>query len=1514
MLEVTFTIAGDISSFDEPAFQTALAAQFDGVRPNDIELQVFSASIIVKARIILPSAAAADAASTMLSSNGTAVLSAALSLPVERVTRVVVSYEAFVAPSPPPPSSPPSPPPPSALDAALATATAHIPHLTFSLVVSLLTYCLWRRDRAKRIERKLRRLGAHRLRPNFDGASRGRNGLEELLSKASTCIARCVCVTAPMVKHTDPSSPPDTDRSSSSSASGLSPAPRITGNDISRISAADGSSSSSASGLSPAPQITGNDISLISTDTLWLEGNVSQYTLEGGESACTAIAFVAAIELLAKYALDGTLELDESQGRVLIDDVVTRGVMLAGELPDARHASFEEVVNVAPAAMREAVVVGDLRQVLLEPAEEARIFIDELSRISQTYVTDSGSAPSIPFAVVLTALNQTILLIDSQATGIFLLFDSHPLPHLGLDNAYIRRFQSREALCRSLAQSFPAPPLDPDANEAERILLRGCDLTPLARPTRQEASTLVCSAAVRAPDDVISGPSQTERDDRTNSDRESPPRFSRRLPSSMAAREPIEIDTNPMSEPAPPIGLYPVIDPDIVPVGVPVSTAVHDARAQLRHAPQWSALGTLLDFSGLARAVGPSNNPTPRLRPRRLTDEWITLLSCPITAVDELMVDPVCTSDGRTYERENIQRYWHDQEERMAVPSNDDACCPNGAHVFVRLSPSTNQAVSDTLQPNALILQLLQNAVDNGMLSDEETCEWRQRREQAQERQRCLLHDSNARQDDANAQRDDANARQDDANANARQDGSHAGETPPGVDILMEGVLLVKGSRMCRSRRYHVVLTRRAFVWYVEGASQPANVMELHTFTHGTLRAAQAVLDIISSGVDAHGVVVREERVTFEALKSAPPSSMGEWHRALVNAVRSLSHYEPSADDMRIISAPRIARWPMPGVVHTGLAVGLCHRGDWPRWNEETVCCVSGCNTPLSPFARQICRRCGRLVCRRCSAFTAYSFADAVMDMGGSHHDSFTRFQVCAECVEDAVSRFELRQMNGTDRAWVDVAASHLKRWSDQQTERACDLAVLRVRTALQTQESNNQREHQRALEELRSNRPGMSTIGRPRPLPRVGTGTRATAAPTASPPPSPPSDASALQLEYDSLVRQRQNLPAGEEAQIELAIHISRVGNELEATNYQRGLAASSLTASAALAEEVQLEMVQEVLPRRSPPAILAAPQQPAFARLSHLLPLFPSPRAVVHLGATAASRPPPSSAAPAAAAVTAVGHHAANILHAARQRLERAGRTGREDEVLQAAQELSAAGDALDEEALEAGISASQANMQSTAPEPSTVPSAVPPSGSVAEAPAGSGPEGRLTGMQRLGIVFPTPRGRQRLLNSEQACIGREERERQRWEVQARTRAAQRERELQEAEQRHQAAAQAEERARQRREAEQAERDRIARERQAEQERLTRLRLQAEALERERRESRARTDQATIDALRSGSVGLSDLRMCRRCRAGPVENDRCPDLNERNRNNCNRCPACGWFSPKWHDWPMWDGVYGRH
>jgi len=58
----------------------------------------------------------------------------------------------------------------------------------------------------------------------------------------------------------------------------------------------------------------------------------------------------------------------------------------------------------------------------------------------------------------------------------------------------------------------------------------------------------------------------------------------------------------------------------------------------------------------------------------------------------------------------------------------------------------------------------------------------------------------------------------------------------------------------------------------------------------------------------------------------------------------------------------------------------------------------------------------------------------------------------------------------------------------------------------------------------------------------------------------------------------------------------------------------------------------------------------------------------------------------------------------------------------------------------------------------------------------------------------------------------------------------------------------------------------------------------------------------------------GSGDLRMCRRCKAGPFENKACADLRSHNDHRANHCPNCGWHDPNWHNWPYFDGIHGPH
>jgi hypothetical protein len=109
-------------------------------------------------------------------------------------------------------------------------------------------------------------------------------------------------------------------------------------------------------------------------------------------------------------------------------------------------------------------------------------------------------------------------------------------------------------------------------------------------------------------------------------------------------------------------------------------------------------------------------------------------------------------------------------------------------------------------------------------------------------------------------------------------------------------------------------------------------------------------------------------------------------------------------------------------------------------------------------------------------------------------------------------------------------------------------------------------------------------------------------------------------------------------------------------------------------------------------------------------------------------------------------------------------------------------------------------------------------------------------------------------------------------------------------------------------------------------------RARQEAEQL----RQRHAANEEATRRTMasvvgRSGNAavfgGRGDLRMCRRCKAGPIENFACSDLGAHNnsattykgsfvasRRNPNHCPNCDWFDSNWQNWPYWDGIYGPH
>ena len=101
IVRASFTIDADISSFDEAAFRSSLAALHAGVLPSDIELTISTGSIVIAARISSPSPDTARDLASTLQSSSSAVLSAQLNVAVQSVAAVGTAVEIVVAPPSP---------------------------------------------------------------------------------------------------------------------------------------------------------------------------------------------------------------------------------------------------------------------------------------------------------------------------------------------------------------------------------------------------------------------------------------------------------------------------------------------------------------------------------------------------------------------------------------------------------------------------------------------------------------------------------------------------------------------------------------------------------------------------------------------------------------------------------------------------------------------------------------------------------------------------------------------------------------------------------------------------------------------------------------------------------------------------------------------------------------------------------------------------------------------------------------------------------------------------------------------------------------------------------------------------------------------------------------------------------------------------------------------------------------------------------------------------------------------
>ena len=149
------TIAGTVESFNATAYTIALASTLDGVSPEDIETDVWPASIMVEALITSDNIAIAESARSRLANFSPQQLSEALGVTIEAVQPVVLEKVEIISPR-----LPPMPPSPEGclltceLESAIASAAAA---LLVLLPLALCLYCGFVYIARRRRERRQRK-------------------------------------------------------------------------------------------------------------------------------------------------------------------------------------------------------------------------------------------------------------------------------------------------------------------------------------------------------------------------------------------------------------------------------------------------------------------------------------------------------------------------------------------------------------------------------------------------------------------------------------------------------------------------------------------------------------------------------------------------------------------------------------------------------------------------------------------------------------------------------------------------------------------------------------------------------------------------------------------------------------------------------------------------------------------------------------------------------------------------------------------------------------------------------------------------------------------------------------------------------------------------------------------------------------------------------------------------------------------------------------------------------------
>jgi UBA/TS-N domain len=232
-----------------------------------------------------------------------------------------------------------------------------------------------------------------------------------------------------------------------------------------------------ASRLSSAGGGNGSmDLSLGTTKPVVLATS-SQYSFDGGQSACTCMALEIAQELVMSDNPSAALS------STLLDRSLRRGVEIYTSIltSSTEHMSAEEAwTQFSNLKLEGEIVQGVLSHDRSHPQGLMSLLSGRCSTVSRVEQLGKGW-----LFVVLTKTPETVLLCLSQQDG-FWLVDSHPRPNIWPDAiyAYAKHHASLEELVASVNLIFPIVDLGSDVPELMTVMYNSFDLyTFVKKPT-----------------------------------------------------------------------------------------------------------------------------------------------------------------------------------------------------------------------------------------------------------------------------------------------------------------------------------------------------------------------------------------------------------------------------------------------------------------------------------------------------------------------------------------------------------------------------------------------------------------------------------------------------------------------------------------------------------------------------------------------------------------------------------------------------------------------------------------------------------------------------------------------------------------------------------------------------------------------------------------------------------------------------------------------------------------------